>query len=340
MSIRYDVLGDAGRDNALLVRVDSGQAFERLLFDCGDGCLDGLSIAEIQALDGVCFSHFHMDHVAGFDSFFRCTFNRSAKANHVYGPPGTARIMQHRFQGFLWNLYEEMSGTWYVHDVDEGTIQDYRFELSQAFREAHDEGARDMGDGISSGEGYRVEALTMDHRTPSLAYIIREKPKVNIDTKKLASAGFRPGPWMRDLKDASLESDGILIDGVAHPVEKLRSELLVETEGESLAYLTDFLLDQSAMDRLTDALRGCRTVVCEAQYRDSDLELARKNFHMTTVLSATLAEKSGVHELLLFHLSDRYDRETWIDMLREAREIFPNTRYPGSWHLDDVKDST
>jgi ribonuclease Z len=40
MSIRFDILGAAGRDNALIVTLDSGQIVDRLLFDCGAGlCL-------------------------------------------------------------------------------------------------------------------------------------------------------------------------------------------------------------------------------------------------------------------------------------------------------------
>lgn len=111
MSISFRILGKAGRDNALFVQVDSGQAVERLLFDCGDGCVSELPFADIQAIDHLFFSHLHMDHVGGFDSFFRCTFNRETKPNRIWGPPDTARILQHRFQGFLWNLHGEMSGT-------------------------------------------------------------------------------------------------------------------------------------------------------------------------------------------------------------------------------------
>ena len=111
MSIVFRVLGQAGRDNALLVQVDSGQAVERLLFDCGEGCLSELSFAEVTSIDHLFFSHLHMDHVGGFDSFFRCTFNRDTRPNHIWGPPETARIMQHRFEGFLWNLHEQMSAT-------------------------------------------------------------------------------------------------------------------------------------------------------------------------------------------------------------------------------------
>ncbi|HEX9046556.1 MAG TPA: ribonuclease Z, partial [Verrucomicrobiae bacterium] len=109
--------------------------------------------------------------------------------------------------------------------------------------------------------------------------------------------------------------------------------LLRETPGDAIAYLTDFLLDDRTMDRLAAALAGCGTMVCEGQYRQADWELAQKHFHMTTVRSATLAQRAGVKELVLFHLSDRYQPEQWREMLQEAREIFPNTQYPPQWEF-------
>ncbi len=91
-------------------------------------------------------------------------------------------------------------------------------------------------------------------------------------------------------------------------LDELKGALVIETPGESIAYLTDFLLDEPAMERLSNSLSGCRTIICEAQYRHADVELARKNFHMTTVLTATLAQRAQVGELVIFHLSDRYKR--------------------------------
>jgi ribonuclease Z len=331
MSITFRILGTAGRDNALLVQVDSGQSVERLLFDCGDGCLSELSFADIQAIDHLFFSHLHMDHVGGFDSFFRCTFNRDTKPNRIWGPPGTARILQHRFQGFLWNLHEQMAATWLVSDIHSRQIRTARFELREAFAVSHDEGAQPYERTILEGAGFIVEVVTMDHRTPTLAYVVRETTRRNIDTSRLASLGLRPGPWLKQLKESSSSSAGVVIDGVTHSVDELRKGLIVETPGDSIAYLTDFLLDEPAIERLTDALRGCQAIICEGQYRHADVELARKNFHMTTVLSATLAQRAQVEELVLFHLSDRYERADWVEMLREARQVFPNTHYPSQW---------
>lgn len=71
MTLHFQILGSPGRDNAAIVTVDRGQAVSRLLFDCGDGCLTDLSFGEICGIDHLFFSHFHMDHISGFDSFLR-----------------------------------------------------------------------------------------------------------------------------------------------------------------------------------------------------------------------------------------------------------------------------
>jgi ribonuclease Z len=335
MSISFRILGSAGRDNALLVQIDSGQAVGRLLFDCGDGCLNELPFAEMQAIDHLFFSHLHMDHIGGFDTFFRCTFNRDNKPNRIWGPPDTARILQHRFQGFLWNLHEQMSATWHVTDVYPTQLHTTRFELREAFAVAHDEGTQSYERIIVDAGSYTVDVLTMDHRTPTLAYIVREKPRQNIDTSRMASMGLRPGPWLKRLKEPSAGPDEVGISGTTYSIEELRRALVIETTGDTVAYLTDFLFDESAISRLASVLHGCQTIVCEGQYRHADLELAKKNSHMTTVLSAILAQHAQVGELVLFHLSDRYDRAAWIEMLQEARRVFEKTRYPAHWNLDD-----
>jgi ribonuclease Z len=325
MSITYRVLGAPGRDNALFVQIDSGQAVERLLFDCGDGCLADFTPGDVRAIHHVFFSHLHMDHVGGFDTFFRCTFDGD---NRVWGPPDTARILHHRFRGFLWNLHEGMTGTWRVSDVFPDRVRTTRFELAEAFADAHDDGERPYERIVCEGAGYTVEAVTMDHRTPTLAYVVREKPRQNVDAGRLAAMGLKPGPWMKHLKEPSGGAAEVAVGGTTYSPDELRRALVVETAGESVAYLTDFLLDEPATDRLAQVLRGCRTVVCEAQYRHADAELAARNYHMTTVQAATLARRAGVGELVLFHLSDRYDRAAWADMLREAREVFPAARFP------------
>lgn len=335
MSIDHRVLGGMGKDNALLVVIDSGQATERLLFDCGEGCLAELASGEVQSIDHLFFSHLHMDHAAGFDSFFRRTFNRVKRPNRIWGPPGTARILHHRFRGFLWNLHEQMAGSWRVHDVDRGKTHTARFELHEAFETLHDEGAQPHEGMILEGAGYTVEAMTLDHRTPVLGYVVREKKRLNVDMAQLAMRGLEPGPWLECVKNPPDGAPEIIgPDGIARPVDELRQELLIETPGEAIAYLTDFLLDGPTMELLAGALHGCRTVVCSVPYRQADHALAAQNHHLTAVQAATLAKRAKIEELVLFHLSDRYDRAQWAAILQEARDVYPGARYPRRWDLD------
>lgn len=317
MTIEYKILGRPGKDNALFIKVDTGQKLFRLLMDCGYGCLEDISKREVQCIDHLFFSHLHMDHVAGFDSFFRTNFNRQEQENHIWGPPETSDIMQHRFQGYIWNIQEEAIGTWFVHDFDGQGVKSFRLELGERFGQKHFVQEKKTNALILDTPLYQVFAHVMDHKTPCLAYKIVEKDRVNVNKTRMDELGLQPGPWLKGLKENSNDEHG----------------LLIQKKGASLAYLTDFLLDDQALTSLSKHLKNCNTLVCEAQYLDQDMELAKKNFHMTTLLTAKLAREVNADELVLFHLSERYEESDWIRMLKEAQQIFPNTGFPGEWAI-------
>ncbi|HEY7125409.1 MAG TPA: MBL fold metallo-hydrolase [Ktedonobacterales bacterium] len=332
MPLHFTVLGGPGRDNAVFVRVESGQKVSRLLFDCGEACLAQLPIAEVQAIDHILFSHFHMDHISGFDSLFRVTYNRTVKPNLVWGPPGAGQIMQHRFQGFLWNLHHEAAGFWDVHDLSPDRIEGTRFFTREAFAVAHPLPPQPRSDVILETPEYSISAYQMDHLTPSMAYLVREKPRLNVDTERLAALGLRPGGWLQALKTPREgETPTIELEGQTYALADLRGELLAETPGQSLAYLTDFLMDRTAQERLARVLQGCSVIICESQYRQADHELAARNYHMTATQAAETARLANAQQLVLFHLSDRYRHEEWTDLLAEARVVFPNTNFPDGW---------
>ena len=327
MTISSRVLGDPGQDNALLVVVDNGQAVSRLLFDCGEACLNTVPFTEVRTIDHLCFSHLHLDHIAGFDSFFRCTYDRTDRPNHIWGPHRTAEILHHRFQGFLWNLVGDRQVAWHVHDLHPDRAESWRFELAEGFASRHPEENVAL-----AGPGYTVDSLLMDHRTPSVAYIVRETPRLNVDSARLAALGLRPGPWLQRVRGSLADGEeGIVVEGTVRRVRELQEALLVVTPGDSVAYLTDFLLDEAARERLTPALKGVGTVVCESQYRHADFDLARKNYHMTATQVAALAARAEVGRLVLFHLSDRYRPDEWSELLAEAQTVFPNTAFPEHW---------
>jgi ribonuclease Z len=243
--------------------------------------------------------------------------------------------MHHRFQGFFWNLYQHLESQWFVHDIHPDSIDCTVYMGNEAFRDAHLTSATPFTDHLIETPYYSVEAYTMNHQGPSIAYVVRESSRINVDTSELANLGLAPGSWLKQIKDERM-ADSTLVDikGTSYTLGDLRQQLLVETPGQSIAYLTDFLMDMSAQERLIPVLRDCTFMICETQYRAADEELARRNFHMTSVQVADVARRAHVQELILFHVSDRYDRAGWSALLNEARAIFPQTRFPDTWSIE------
>lgn len=338
MTLTVQILGDPGRDNAAFVRIDTGQSIGRLLFDCGEGCVSALPPGEAQAVDHLFFSHFHMDHVAGFDGFFRRTYDRVGKANHVWGPPGTADVLHHRLRGFTWNLVAGETATWHVHDIHPDRVTTTRFELGECFAVANPAGDTPRGDDmILTADGYTVEAYLMDHGIPSAAYVVREVPRVNVDPGRLAALGLAPGPWLKRVRAGpAAPGETVEVGGMLRDLATLQRELIVVTPGDSAAYLTDFRLDEAARGLLVERLAGVGTVVCESQYREADRELAEQNYHMTATGAAELAVRAGVGRLVLFHVSDRYQPDEWAGMLAEARAVFPASSFPPHWPIPEL----
>lgn len=333
MSITYQILGKPSEDNALLVSIDSGQKLEHLLFDCGEGCLEKVPVGIIQKIDHLFFSHLHMDHIAGFDSFFRSNYSRNSRTNHIWGPPQTARIIQHRFEGFMWNLHGSMSCPWIVSDIYPQEYTSYRYELQEAFSVSHHMQTTQYQNTFFETDTYEISVFTLDHHTPSLAYLIREKPSLNIDIQRLSALGLTSGPWLKEFKELK---EGCVVsqsNGTSYTFKELRKSLLIETPGDSIAYLTDFFSDKQTIKCVAGFLNSCQTMVCEAHYRNSDIELAKRNYHSTTGLTASIASKARVNKLVLIHVSDRYDLKQYGEILNEAREIFPSSCFSAKWKL-------
>ena len=322
MALDIRILGRQGADNAVLVNISTGQQNSRLLMDCGEGTVSSLSMAESSGIDHVLFSHYHMDHIAGFDSFFRRHYDRSDRVNHLWGPPGTIEIMGHRFRSFVWNLIGTRQSTWLCHDIHTDRVDTTRYELAEAFKKAHVEAGDATPTTLFRGPGYQVSALTLDHGIPSIGYLVREDDRLNVDVAQLQSLGLKPGPWLKTLPTDQVS----IIDGKQRDSEALRQQLLKQTPGESMAFLTDFIAeDENERERIAAIIRGVSTLVCECQYRAADIELARRNNHMTTELVGMLAKAAAPGRLLLTHFSERYQPHEWREMEEEVQCCFPNT---------------
>ncbi len=335
MSIKYQILGKPGDDNALMVWINSGTKMYRLLFDCGEDLLKEIAYSDVSSIDHLFFSHLHLDHAAGFDYFFRRNYDRSSKPVIVWGPKGTTKTISNRLRGYTWNLVNELPGKWDINDIDNNIITTSRFLTSEGFSRKHRKNRKEFRTYIFENENFKISIAELNHIIPSIAYRIDEKPTINIDKSLLKETGLPSGPWLEKVKDLSINSNKkVIIDHKTFSLKELRNKLIKIHEGDSIAYLTDFIFDKKSSARAIKLVKGCNTIVCESQYSTSDLKLAEKNFHLAVSQSAKIAKRAGINKLILFHISERYDvKKDYNQLLKEAKDIFENSFFPGEWDL-------
>jgi ribonuclease Z len=78
---------------------------------------------------------------------------------------------------------------------------------------------------------------------------------------------------------------------------------------------------------------GADLLIHEATFAEEEVERAQETQHSTAVQAATLAREARVRLLALTHLSPRY---AGSELLREAREVFPNTIAPRDFDVVEV----
>jgi ribonuclease Z len=332
--ITFKILGQPGRDNAAYVVADTGQATTRFLFDCGYGCLDPLAVADIMSLEAAFFSHFHMDHVSGFDALFRCNYDRGERPPlRLIGPEDTRRVLQHRMQAYTWNLVDHATGSVIVSEFGIGRLCTSTFRTRDQFRMAASEDSCAFGGVVLATPELTVTAIDLDHGCVSAGYVVREADRMNVDTRQLAGMGLRPGSWLKHLKGEKRSNAGetMEIDGSVYRVAELQEKLLRSTRGASLAYLTDFRPVANQYQALIDFIQGVDVLICENNYANADLALAKQNYHLCSQEVGEIAASAHVGKLILFHLADRYTPDEWRQQMEEVRETFSPTEWPEEW---------
>jgi ribonuclease Z len=132
---------------------------------------------------------------------------------------------------------------------------------------------------------------------------------------KLMEMGIKPGPIYKKIKNGEnvVLDDGtrILAENFLGPAQK----------GRVVAILGDTRKCENAVKLAREA----DLLVHEATFSKGEEDLAHDYYHSTTHQAAEVALRAGVKQLCLTHISSRYDREAWKQLVAEAREVFANT---------------
>ena len=304
-----------------------------LLFDLGD--IASLSPRKVQRIDQIFISHAHIDHFVGFDHLLRLLVGRE-KSVHIHGPPGLARHVYHKLQGYQWDLAE---GYRYdlVFVVSElktpQSVVTTRFRLKAAFA-AEPLASRATIKGVLCDEPtFRVSTAILEHHAPCLGFALQEAAHINIWKSRLAERGLPVGSWLRSLKRAIVEdrADDHLIQiddemATAGRVERLGSlrDFVTITTGQKIAYVTDVTDTPANRAAIIALVREADLLFIEAAFAASDAELARQRGHLTTTAAGEIAREAGVRRVEPFHFSPRYAGEEQR-LLEEVMKAFTQT---------------
>lgn len=270
------------------------------LFDCGEATQHQILHTAIKPrrIEKIFITHLHGDHLYGLPGLLSSrSFQGGETEVTVYGPKGLNEYI---------NVSLTVSQTYLkyplkVIEIEEGTI----FEDDQ----------------------FLVEALSLDHGIRSYGFRIVEKDRPGtLRADELSKAGIKPGPIYKKIKNGenvTLE-DGTVIEAVKF--------LGPKQKGRIVTILGDTRKCENAEELAFEA----DLLVHEATFSKGEEDLARDYFHSTTHQAAEIAKRAGVKKLCLTHISSRYDRDAWKELVAEAKEIFHDTEIAEDFKEIDI----
>lgn len=316
-------------DPILLLRTRSSG--RNLLFDCGQ--IHHLAKRIFTPLDAVFVSHAHMDHWMGIDAVIRhlIVANRTID---LFGPAGLADRMEHKLNGYDWNLMEDYWCSFRVHEIHDDHIRRSFFPGPEGFRRHAEEPLARVDQTIYRTPQLEVRAVICDHRLDSLIFRIQERPAYLIDRDKLAGLGLSPGPWLGELQKYHLADGAVPASRklyqkaeqalqVADP-DALLQALIKPQPGLSIGYVSDIGFTAENRERIIALLEGVDLLACECTYLSAEQERARVASHLCVTDVNLLLQDLRPAFFVPMHLSRTYSRRS-RDLYRELNPP-PETR--------------
>lgn len=257
------------------------------LFDCGEGTQHQLLRTAFHPgkIERIFISHLHGDHLFGLPGLI-CS--RSMAGNiqplTIYGPQGVKEYVETSLR---------LSGSW----------TDFPLEIVEI------RAGKILDDGLR-----QVTAYPLDHPVECYGFRVEEHDKPGaLDAKRLIEAGVPFGPLFQRLKagESITLADGRTVNGADF--------LAPATPGKKIAIFGDTAPCESALEMARDV----DLMVHEATLEAAMAEKANSRGHSSSEQTAQLARAANVKQLIITHVSSRYDAEGCRRLLAECRSVFP-----------------
>lgn len=263
---------------------------ESILFDCGEGTQRQALIAGVRfsRLQLIAITHLHGDHVIGlFGLLGTLVLDGRTRPIRVVGPVGLRRLIE---VGLSLRLFSPRYG------IEVG-------EFSGA-------------ELVFRGGGYAVYSQPLDHSIETLGYVVVEDDRPGrFNVQKAMELGVQPGPlygMLQGGESVTTDSGRLVAPG---------DVLGPPRAGRRVAYC----LDTRPCPGGLALARGADLLIHEATFADDATAEAAAYAHSTARQAAQIAAEAGSRELIVTHLSSRYDESGAARALAEARQDFDST---------------
>jgi ribonuclease Z len=237
-----------------------------ILIDCGEGTQVSVKQAGwgFKAIEAICFTHYHADHIAGLPGFLLTLGNAGrSELLTLIGPPGLLTVV---------------SG---LTVITPNLPYDIRIiELSDERSSQYIVG------------GVTISSLPVDHGVPCLAYSLEIQRRGRFDMQQAQRLDIPVRYWRKLQNSETVKHDGRQFTPymVLGPQRK----------GIKVTYCTDTRPTQS----LAAFCSRSDVLICEGMYgEDEKLPSAEEKKHMIFSEAASLAKESESKELWLTHYS-------------------------------------
>lgn len=258
------------------------------LFDCGEATQHQILRTSVKPrkVNKIFITHLHGDHIFGLPGLLSSrSFQGGRDLLTIYGPQGIKEYVETSLRVSGTHLTYPLS----IIEIEEGLILD----------EPH----------------FTVHCKKLDHGIPSYGYRITEKDKPGeLLVDKLKAVGVSPGPLYQQIK----ENDVVVKDGRKF----YRQEFIgPDKKGRVISIFGDTRFPE----RNRTFIQKSDVLVHEATFEREKAALAEEYYHSTTAQAASLAKAAQVNQLVLTHISSRYQQEDTKKLVNEAKDIFPDT---------------
>jgi ribonuclease Z len=260
---------------------------ENILIDCAEGTQRQMRKAKLNPLkvNKILVTHWHGDHILGMPPLFQTMVLTEYNKEMQVYGPKNTKYFMRNFINTFAPVFKSKAKT---HEIEKPGI----------FFEKKD---------------FYLQSEKMEHGTPANAYNFVIKDKIRIDKTKLKKAKIPQGKHLSPLSKGK---------DITYDKKKYKAKDLTYIEkGKKIT----FILDTIDNKRIVPFAKDADLLICESSFSSELKAQAKDHLHLTSEQAGMIAKKAKVKELILTHISQRYEHNT-KELLKDAKKNFKNVK--------------